>query len=151
METLERSLAEHWDRAAQPFIDSFAYKWGANLIAPGAVTAVLLLCFGVTFPLGIVLVLLGAGVWGLVLWSRSQAALRRQQEARDLLERAKQDSLQQLRGAGAEVVDWSAAFRQADSREPAVRALIADLATAGSAATPYERRVADAGAGRSLR
>lgn len=143
METLERSLTEHWDRAAQPFIDNLAYKWGPNLIAPIAVGLVGIICAALAAPIAILAVLVGVGIWGLVLWTRSQAAAARQQEARNLLERAKQDSLQQLRGAGAEVVDWSAAFRQADSREPAVRALIADLATAGNAASPYERRVAD--------
>ena len=54
--------------------------------------------------------------------------------------------MQQLRGAVAEVTDWTTAFRQADCREPAVRTLIADLATAGNSASPYERRVAHAGA-----
>jgi hypothetical protein len=141
METLEQSLAQHWDRAAQPFIDGLAYKWGANLIAPIAVGVVGLICFGATWLPGIVFVLLAVGIWAFVLYSQAQTAAARQQEVRALLERAKQDSAQQLRGAGAEVVDWTAAFRQADSREPAVRALIADLATAGSNASPYERRV----------
>jgi hypothetical protein len=148
MEVLERSLAQHWDRAAQPFIDGHAYKWGPNLIAPIAVGLVGLVCFGASWAPGIIFVLLGVGIWGLVLYSRAQAAARRQEELRTMLERAKQDSLQQLRGAGAEVVDWTAAFRQADSREPAVRALIADLATAAGNTTPYERRVvSDAQAG----
>lgn len=146
MEELERSLALHWDRAAGPFIDNLAYKWGKNLIAPISVTVVALICFGAAWPFGIVLVLLGALVWGLVLWNQQTAAVRRQQEVRQMLDRAKRDSLQQLRGAGAEVVDWTAEFRRADILEPAVRTLIADLATAGNTATPYERRVADPGA-----
>jgi len=146
IEELERSLAEHWDRAARPFIDSLAYKWGKNVIAPIAVVAVLLTCAG-TQKLGAIAVVALAvgGVWGLVLWYQSQNAARAQQEAKDKLELAKLDSLQQLRGAGAEVTDWSSVFRQADTREPAVRALIADLALAGNAASPHERRVADAG------
>ena len=147
MEALERSLAEHWDRAAQPFIDGLAYRWGRNLVAPIAVTAVLFICFAATKPIGILVALLVGGVWGAVLWSQSQAAAKRQQEVRDLLNRAKQDSLQQLRGAGAEVVDWSTEFQRADGREPAVRALIADLAQAGATAAPHERRVADARTG----
>ena len=146
MEALERSLAEHWDRAAKPFIDGLAYRWGPNLIAPIAVTVVLFICGAATTPMVFLLALLVAGGWGLFLWSQAQAAARRQDEVRGLLERAKQDSLQQLRGAGAEVVDWSNAFKRADGREAEVRALIADLATVGNAAAPYERRVADAGA-----
>ena len=146
METLERSLADHWDRSARPFIDSLAYKWGTNLIAPIAVTLVLVVCFAATRPVGILLALLVGGVWGLVLYNQAQAAEKRRQDVRNLLERGKQDSLQKLRGAGAEVVDWSGAFKQADGREPAVRALIADLAKSASPAHPHERRVADTGA-----
>jgi hypothetical protein len=146
MESLERSLAEHWDRAAKPFIDGLAYKWGTNLIAPIAVTLVLFICFAYAKPVGIIVALLVGGVWGLFLWNQSQAAAKRQAAVRDLLEKAKQDSLQQLRGAGAEVVDWTTAFKRADGREREVRALMADLAQAGTPAAPYERRVADAGA-----
>ncbi|GAA0452246.1 hypothetical protein Ade02nite_00160 [Paractinoplanes deccanensis] len=148
IEELERSLAEHWDRAARPFIDSFAYKWGRNLIAPIAVVAVLLVCVGVMQnPAMLILPILVGGVWAAVLWWQSQNAAARQKEVEDALQLAKLDSVQQLRGAAAEVVDWSGTFRQADSREPAVRALIADLATAGNAPAPFERRVADARAG----
>jgi hypothetical protein len=146
MESLERSLAEHWDRAARPFIDGLAYKWGTNLIAPIAVTLVLILCAALTNWAVVIAGLLVGGIWGLFLWNQAQAAAKRQAAVQDLLERAKQDSLQQLRGAGAEVVDWSNAFKRADCHEPEVRALIADLARAGTPAAPYERRVADAGA-----
>ncbi|XVU23522.1 hypothetical protein ACQPZJ_40705 [Actinoplanes sp. CA-054009] len=148
IEELEQSLADHWDRAARPFIDSLAFKWGTNLIAPIAVTVVLLICAGVVGnPVMFLLPLLVGGVWALVLWTQSQSAAHRQREADEVIRQAKTDSLQQLRGAAAELVDWAGVFRQADSREPAVRALIADLATAGSAPSPYERRVgAPAGA-----
>jgi hypothetical protein len=81
-----------------------------------------------------------------VLYTQSQSATKLQDAVRELLARGKQDSLQQLRAAGAELIDWSSAFRRADSREPEVRALIGDLATAGAPASPYERRVADLGA-----
>ena len=40
------------------------------------------------------------------------------------------------------MTDWSTAFRAADSKEPAVRALIEDLSRSGAAASPFERRVA---------
>ncbi|MGK5682175.1 hypothetical protein [Actinoplanes sp. URMC 104] len=147
MEALERSLGDHWDRAAQPFIDGLAYRWGRNLVLPVAVVVVLFVCTAVSKNWALILVpLLVGGVWGAIIWQQSQAAARRQDEVRNLLARAKQDSLHQLRGAGAEVVDWSNAFRRADGREPEVRALIADLGRAGNASSPYERRVADAGA-----
>jgi hypothetical protein len=145
MEALERSLTEHWDRAAQPFIESFAYNWRRNAIAPVAVTVVLAICLGNINPAAVLIALLVGGVWGLVLWTQAQKAAERQQQAYEQVERAKQDSLQQLRGAGAELVDWTTAFQQADRRETEVRALIADLATARAGATPYERRVTEQG------
>ncbi|MFF5289936.1 hypothetical protein [Paractinoplanes globisporus] len=145
MEELERSLASHWDRHVQPFIDKLAYKWGTNLVAPIAVTVVLLVCGVAVHPAIMLIALLVGGGWGLYLWTQAQAAEKRQQDVRNMLHNAKQNSLQQLRGAGAEVVDWSNAFKRADGREPEVRALIADLALAGNAASPYERRVADNG------
>ncbi|GIF05195.1 hypothetical protein [Actinoplanes siamensis] len=144
IEALERSLAEHWDRAGRPFVDSLAYNWQRNLIAPGAVVLVLLLC-GFAQPIMLVAALLVGAVWGGVLWYQAQNQAAVQQQARDFLERAKVDSIQQLRGGAAELADWTTAFRQADGREAAVRAVVADLATAGSPATPYERRVAHAG------
>jgi hypothetical protein len=146
MESLEASLNLHWNRHTQGFIDSLAYKWGTNLIGPIALAVVGTICAANLSPVLIIFVLLAAGIWVGVLYSQSLAAAKRQDEARAVLERAKQNSLQQLRGAGAEVVDWTSAFQQADRREPAVRELIADLATAGSSATPYERRVVGDGA-----
>jgi hypothetical protein len=146
MEHLERSLAEHWDRAAQPFIDSFAFDWRKQAIAPAVATALGLVVLGLCFfPVGILLALVGGGIWFLILYTRSQSAAKLQQNVRDLLAREKHDSITQLRAAGAELTDWSGAFRAADATEPAVRTLIADLATAGNAASPYERRVASLG------
>jgi hypothetical protein len=147
IEHLERSLAEHWDRAANPMIDSLAFNWGRKSIAPIIVSVLALLIFVPAMgAAGILIPMLIAGIWFLVLYTQAQAAERRQRELRELLARARQDSLQQLRAAAAELVDWSTAFRGSDSREPEVRRLIADLATTGNAAHPYERRVADAGA-----
>jgi hypothetical protein len=146
MEQLEADLNAHWSRTAQSFIDSLSYKWGTNLIGPVALAVVGTICGVSLSPVLIVFVLIAVGIWGGVLYSQSQKALQVQEGARTFLEQAKQDSLQQLRAAGAEVIDWTTAFQQADRQEPAVRALIADLAASGSSATPYERRVVGDGA-----
>ncbi|MCG5467031.1 hypothetical protein MED01_006081 [Micromonospora sp. MED01] len=149
IEHLERSLAEHWDRHGRPFIDSMTFNWRKEAVVPGVVigAAVLfgLLCAGVSSALALVCVfaaLIGGGIWFLVLNGKAQTAAKRQQDARALVERGKQDSIAQLRGAGAELLDWTTAYRDADTREPEVRTLIADLAQLGNAPTPYERRVA---------
>jgi hypothetical protein len=146
IEQLEADLNLHWNRAAQPFIDGLAYKWGVNLIGPIALAVVGTICGAAVSPVLIVFVLIAAGIWGGVLYAQSQKAAKVQEDMRNFLEKAKQDSIQQLRAAAAEVIDWTTAFQQADRQESAVRALIADLATAGSSATPYERRVVADGA-----
>jgi hypothetical protein len=150
MEELERSLAGHWDLHSRQQIDNLAFDWRKQALVPGiAVAGVFLffaMCAGATQVLGValfgfILALIGGGIWFLVLWSKSQAALKRQQALRALVAQGKQDSILQLRAAGAELVDWSNAFRVADVKEQAVRTLIADLATMGNSTSPYERRV----------
>jgi hypothetical protein len=147
MDQLERSLADHWDRNGQPYIDSLAFNWGRKAILPVAsvvvALVVLTVCAGWAGPL---VALVGGGIWALVLHAQAQAAAKRQQEARNFVARAKHDSIIQLRAAGAELADWTEAFRGADGQEPAVRELIASLATAGNAPSPFERRVVDLGA-----
>ncbi|GAA4951718.1 hypothetical protein [Actinoplanes utahensis] len=144
MDELERDLAAHWRRAAQPFLASFDFPWTRRLILPVAVTAGLALCAFQHLGFLLAAVIVG-GVWALVLWSQSQTAEQRREAARKQLQSAEQDSLRQLRGAGAEVVDWSTAFRQADQREQEVRAVIADLATAGVPTAAHERRRTETG------
>src|SRR5262249_38444295 len=79
-------------------------------------------------------------VWGLILRNQAQTAARAQAAARELLERAKTESLHQLRGASAELTDWYEKFTAADRVEAKVRELIATLPTAGGAASPCEGR-----------
>jgi hypothetical protein len=148
MDQLERSLAEHWDRNSRPWIDSMAFNWRKEAVLPGVVTGVAVIiaaaCAGSAGAFGVLCVfaaLIGGGIWFLTLMVKARAAEKRQEEARAMIARGKQDSIAQLRAAGAELIDWSGAFRDADAREPQVRTLIADLAMMGNAATPYERRV----------
>jgi hypothetical protein len=148
MEHLEQSLAQHWNQNSKKFVDSLAWNWGKQAVLPAIVTGLAVLvgiaCAAGTGALGVVFMiaaLMGGGIWFLVLNNKAQAAEKRQQAARAMIAQGKQDSIAQLRAAGAELVDWTTAFREADSREPEVRRLIADLAMIGNAATPYERRV----------
>ena len=140
---LEQSLAQHWDRTSQPYLASLGFDWMKQSIIPGIVSAVVLVVFTLCLQaVGILLGLATAAAWFLVLYLRSQTAATRQQEAARFIAKAKHDSILQLRAASAEVTDWSTAFRAADSKEPAVRALIEDLSRSGAAASPFERRVA---------
>ncbi|MEN3608650.1 hypothetical protein AAH979_03805 [Plantactinospora sp. ZYX-F-223] len=142
LEDLERSLVDHWDRHGKPYIDGFAFNWGKALVLPIAVLSAVLLVFGVcgSIGFGLLAAVLGGGIWALVLYSQSQAAQRRQSEAAELIARARQDSLAQLRGAHAELTDWTSQFKAADGTEAQVRTLIAELASAGQTVSPYERR-----------
>lgn len=143
MPALERSLAAHWDRHGQGYIASFAYDWQKRAWIAGAsalgALVLLSLCFHVV--LGFVVALAGGGIWALVIHTEYQAGLKRQEEARALIERSKLQSLQELRGANAELADWTTAFQAADRMEPQVRELIGQLSTAGNAPTRFEQRV----------
>ncbi len=143
MHELEQSLAEHWDRHGQPYIDAFAYDWRKKAILPGVAVlgALLILSFCLGWGAALLLSLLGAGIWAIILYSKYQTAQKQQAQARDYIARSKHDSITQLRAAGAELVDWNTRFATADRREADVRTMIADLAMAGNAVSPYERRV----------
>jgi hypothetical protein len=144
LEALEASLSQHWDRHSKAFIDAMGFNVGRNAILPAIGTAVAfilaLACSGGNAVAGLLALLLVGGISAAVLYSRSQSALKYQNSAKAFLAQAKQESIGQLRGASAELTDWSSAFKEADASEAQVRALIADLATAGNTATPFERR-----------
>jgi hypothetical protein len=142
MDRLERSLGAHWDRHGQAYVERFAFSW-RSWVALGAVVmlaalAVVSACAG--FGAGVLVTLVGGAAWALVLRAQQQAAERKQAEARESVARAKHDSIAQLRGAGAELTDWGAQFRELDGQEARVRELIRDLSTLGHGATPFQRR-----------
>ncbi|MFF4562821.1 hypothetical protein [Streptomyces sp. NPDC001435] len=139
--TLEKALSDHWDHYTGPFVDALAYPWLKKAAPLVAVVAGILLVFVGIFP-GFAF---GAAaivgiVWGLVLYNGSQTAKRNQDAARELLARAKTESLHQLRAASAELTDWYEKFQAADRVEARVRELIATLPTAGGGASPFEGR-----------
>jgi len=142
LETLEQSLSRHWEPHIKAFVDGLAFdkkKWILPAVVTGFALIVLTACIG--WP-GAFIALVGGGIWALVVYNQAQAAAKRQAEAQELLNRARHDSITQLRAARAELTDWEHAFQSADAQEPQTRALIAGLATAVHAVRPYERRVA---------
>ncbi|MFF4841852.1 hypothetical protein [Streptomyces collinus] len=138
---LEKSLGDHWDHHTGPFVDALAFPWVKKVAPAAAVVAAILLFLAGNWPLFAVTAAAVVGlVWGLVLRSQAQTAARAQAAARELLERAKTESLHQLRGASAELTDWYDKFTTADKTEAQVRSLIATLPTAGGAPSPFEGR-----------
>ncbi|MFE2098944.1 hypothetical protein [Streptomyces sp. NPDC059468] len=138
---LEKSLGDHWDRYTGPFVEALAFPWLKKAAPPvGVVAAILLFLAGSwpAFAIGAAAVV--ALVWGLVLRNQAQTAARAQAAARELLDRAKTESLHQLRAASAELTDWYEKFTAADRTEAEVRELIATLPTAGGGASPFEGR-----------
>jgi hypothetical protein len=147
---LETSLSGHWDRHMEPFIAAFAYPLGRKIAPLAAVVAGILLVFsGVSVGFAFVAAAVVGGVWGAIIQNAARTAGRHQDTARELLDRAKAESLQQLRGASAELTDWYEKFRGADEAEARVRELIASLPTASGGASPFEgRTVGREGTGR---
>lgn len=143
LDQLERSLTQHWDEHGRPYIGAFSYNARKHVaLLVGVMLAVLVVVSICLHPgAGLLLGLVGAGIWAIVISERKKDAERKQQQARELVEGSKQDSLAQLRATGAELTDWTTAFHEADRQEEEVRTMIADLATIGQARSPYERRV----------
>jgi len=142
IEALERGLAHHWDWHSATFITSLAFdkrKWLWPILAAVLAVIVITACSG-NLGLGLVVGLVGGGIWAFVLFNRQQAAQQRQEEASRYLGRAKQDSIVQLRAARAELTDWHGRYSAADAVDAGVRQMIATLPSLGHAPLPYERR-----------
>ncbi|MEU3573324.1 hypothetical protein AB0E96_33595 [Kitasatospora sp. NPDC036755] len=141
LEVLEHSLAEHWDRHAQPFLAALAYPLKRKLVPLVAAVAMILLVFtGVNAGFAFIAAAVVGGIWGLVLHTRNEAGRRVVGSARRLLEQAKQESLLQLRAAAAELTDWESRYRAADAVEQQTRAMIASLAGAAHGPSPFDGR-----------
>ncbi|MBP1783353.1 MULTISPECIES: hypothetical protein [Micromonospora] len=143
LDALERSLTSHWTRHTEPFLAGLAFDWRKRIIAP-IVVLLLVAVFGSAvagLAVGLVITVGGGVAWGLLLRAQADSAAEKQNAARARLAAARKRSLVELRAAGAELTDWTTRFTDADSRESNVRALIADLATAGAPGSPHERRV----------
>jgi hypothetical protein len=142
VDALERSLASHWDRRIEPFVKTLAYPLVKQLVMMAAVIVVILLLFLGSSPgFAFLAAVIVGGIWGMVLYQRSTAAAAEQEAARTLLGRHRQEAVQQLRGAAAELSDWHGQYASADAVESAARDFIAALATATTAAAPFEGRV----------
>ncbi|MGW1713063.1 hypothetical protein [Streptomyces sp. NPDC002156] len=138
---LEQSLTTHWDHYTRPFIDRFAYPWAKKATPLGLTVLGILVVIGMfSFPAALVVAILVGGVWGLILVNGAQAAHRHQDNARRILEAAKQESVHNLRAASAELTDWNAKLRTADAVEPQCRELIQSLRTATQGNSPFDGR-----------
>ncbi|MFI2712207.1 hypothetical protein ACH495_18990 [Micromonospora sp. NPDC018662] len=145
MDALERSLGAHWDRNAEPFIAGLTFNLGRRIVAPVVVLVLALLILSGVANVGLALLITAAGalVWGLVLKSQADDAVKAQERAGKQIAASKKRSLATLRATEAELTDWMSRFKAADAREAEAQALIADLATAGAPSGRHERRVTD--------
>lgn len=142
LEDLERDLAAHWDRHTKAYIAGFAYDWRRKAILPAVIVALLFIVLvgasaGVAFFLAAVV----GGIWAAVIYSRYDSARKAQKQAAQLIAQAKQESIAELRGAGAELTDWASRYRAADGEEPRTRQLIASIATAAHGGSHYDGRL----------
>lgn len=141
LEELETSLTAHWDRHGAAYVDSLAFPLRRECVPAVIVVAlVLLLVGGASLAAALVIgAVVGLG-WGLRLLRRARDARRLQRQAREVLDRAKADSLRQLRAASAELFDWNARFEDADKVERACAELIASLGTTTDNGSPFGGR-----------
>lgn len=141
MEALEESLDDHWYQHTRPFVDSLGYDVKKAAIVPSIVlTLVFIIAMALDPAFGLIVTALVGGIWAMIFYSRYQAGLKAKASAEEILQKGKQDSLTQLRAAGAELTDWTSRFRRADAVESAVHTMVGSFATAGHGATPFEQR-----------
>ncbi|MEU1190871.1 hypothetical protein [Streptomyces sp. NPDC005859] len=142
---LQQSLRRHYDRHIAAYLKSLAYDTKKQL---KIMLAVLLPSFMVLLAINVkfafIALIFGAGVWGIVVHNRGDAARTAQNNAERSLSRRRDDALAQLAGAHAEWTDWRQRYREADAGEASARAFIASLATAGNGVSPFEGRVVGA-------
>ena len=145
MAELERSLGDHWNRHAESYVESLGFRWGSALIAPALVLPLVLLVVSAIGDLGagLLIAFLAGVAWLIALKGKADRAHADQEEARRQIAEAEQESLRALRGAGAELTDWTSRFSTADGRETQVKELIVSIATAGQPGSPHERRAVD--------
>jgi hypothetical protein len=144
---LEQSLGQHWDRNTADYVDSLAFPVQRKVVAPAIVTLfVAIVSFAINPIAGLLITLAVAGIWGLRLYQQYEQSIKAQAQARELLANWKQESLTQLRAAGAELTDWGSRFSAADGKAEEARSFIASLDTAGHGATTYETRTIHTGA-----
>jgi hypothetical protein len=142
---LEGSFVSHWDRHVAPFIDSMRFDWKKKSIIPAVVMVIVAIILTTMGVAGFFVALIAGGIWAFVIYRQYEASVQAVAAAEKMLAKMKQDSVQQLRGAAAELNDWQGDFEKADEMSVAVQELIYDYSTAGQSFTPYEKRVVMAG------
>jgi hypothetical protein len=142
MPELEDDLRRHWNKTIDPFLSSLRYNWEKAAVLPGiGIALVVFFCLiGQSYAAAALIALVGSAVLGFVLWQRFEAMEKLRRQAEKTLTAAKNDSLAQLREAGAELTDWTSRFRTADAQEGQVVQLLDALKLAGHAATPFDQR-----------
>jgi hypothetical protein len=143
---LEGDLARHWDKHKEWFLTTLRYKWQVPAVVAGVILfLVLVMTMAMNPAFGFFFTAVIGGITALVIYSRHNGAQATVRNAEQVIDRAKADSLSQLRAAAAELTDWQTAFAAADRRESDVRELFDQLSRSGHASTPYERRHVSSG------
>ncbi|WUH90491.1 hypothetical protein OG900_10565 [Streptomyces sp. NBC_00433] len=143
---LERSLVAHWDHSTKAYIESLAYDPTKPLVGLGCtVFAIFLLFVGVNVGFAFIAAVVVGGVWGLMIHNRVETSRNGQKAAEAVIDRLKKEAVADLRGAAVELTDWQKHYQEADAVSARVRQFIASLATATTAAAPFEGRVVTEG------
>ncbi|MEU8462189.1 hypothetical protein [Streptomyces sp. NPDC029003] len=146
---LERDLGDHWDRHTAPFVASLGYKY-VRPVALAVLACLVALPFSGGEAAGAVMAVLFVGGIGWLIIHRLAARCRSAQgAARQILDRAKRDALEQLVGARADLTAWQHAYEDADAVEARVVELIASLDTGTEGSSPFSGRTVTPGGPRA--
>jgi hypothetical protein len=146
MEQLEQSLAAHWDTHLRPFLRRIRWQWLLILLRPAAITVFLTVLSALAGPMFAAVAAMALTVgFGWMYYQPVRLAWRGRTSAAVLLHQARHDSLLELRGAGAELVEWQGAYARANALDEKVRALIEQLAASPGAHASFDGRTIPSG------
>lgn len=125
MNQAESSLVAHWDANTKPFLDSLVYNPTRD-VAFAVVTCVLtLVILGVlNIFVGVFGALVAGGIWWFVIHNRNARAQQNIVTGQKVLAELKAVSIRDLRMAGAQLVDWTTAYKAADQEAKVAEATI---------------------------
>lgn len=139
---LESSLASHWDTHLGPFLDSLRYKTKDEATKAGLIIGGLFLLLLFVNPgFAFLAALIGGGLWALSIKGKHDQSLKDVAQAQVVLHKLKQESLQRLRAARAELTDWQMSYRRADEDAASAASLIEEFRSADHGSSHHDGRL----------
>lgn len=138
---LESSLASHWDSSTKRFLASLEFPFSKKMTIAGIVSGlILLICVLINPVFGILVGGATFGIWAFRITKDRNAREQLRARYAKLLAERKEASLQDLRGAAAELTDYQTRYVSRDGQEQEVRNLVTRFADLGGERGTFDSR-----------